>query len=156
MSEASETQGGISAAQVLAAAVSVNCEGDNMREVLWGRWRGNHRVLLAYHGVPRKRQRRRWSSVGPRWQLRGPSRSQLMHHLPFNRMQLWTFPSQRDNEVSSGAENEPVVCPGGSWGLWKQAEPGLCSGRGWREGGISRDTLVSTIDSEPRLPGYTS
>lgn len=45
---------------------------------------------------------------------------------PFNRMQLWTFPSQRDNEVSSGAENEAVVCPGGSWGLWKQAEPGLC------------------------------
>lgn len=51
-----------------------------------------------------------------------------MHHLPFNRMQLWTFPSQRDNEVSSGAENEAVVCPGGSWGLWKQAEPGLCRG----------------------------
>lgn len=51
-----------------------------------------------------------------------------MHHLPFNRMQLWIFPSQRDNEVSSGAENEAVVCPGGSWGLWKQAEPGLCRG----------------------------
>lgn len=32
---------------------------------------------------------------------------------PFNRMQLWIFPSQRDNEVSSGAENEAVVCPGG-------------------------------------------
>lgn len=45
-------------------------------------------------------------------QPRGPSCSQSMHHLPFNRMQLWTFPSQRDNEVSRGAENEAVVCPG--------------------------------------------
>jgi len=28
-------------------------------------------------------------------------------------MQLRIFPSQRDNEVSSGVENEAVVCPGG-------------------------------------------
>lgn len=42
-----------------------------------------------------------------------PSRSLSMHHVRLNRMQLWTFPSQRDNEVSSGVENEAVVCPGG-------------------------------------------
>lgn len=30
--------------------------------------------------------------------------------LPFNRMQLRIFPSQRDNEVSSSEENEAVVC----------------------------------------------
>lgn len=41
------------------------------------------------------------SLEGPCWRLRGPSRSPLMRRLPFARMQLWTFPSQRDNEVSS-------------------------------------------------------
>lgn len=52
-------------------------------------------------------------------------------------MQLWTFPSQRDNEVSRGAENEAVVCPGrvGGMGLWKQTEPGLCGGHSVWEGG---------------------
>lgn len=44
-------------------------------------------------------------------------------------------------------------------GLWKPTEPGLCGGRsplGVVVGFFSRDTLVWTLDSEPRLPGYTS
>lgn len=45
---------------------------------------------------------------------------------PLSRMQLWIFTSQRDNEVSSGAKNEPVVLPRGSWGLFWLPEPAFC------------------------------
>lgn len=78
--------------------------------------------------------------------------------MPFNRMQLWTFPSQRDNEVSRGAENEAVVCPGRGGGhgacgsrLNQVFVAGAWSGEGrvgggevgFRGGGgvFSRDTL---------------
>lgn len=92
--------------------------------------------------------------------------------MPFNRMQLWTFPSQRDNEVSRGAENEAVVCPGRGGGhgacgsrLNQVFVAGAWSGEGrvvvvrWGSGvrGSSREIpWVWTFDSEPRLPGYTS
>ncbi len=45
---------------------------------------------------------------------------------PLSRMQLWIFTPQRDNEVSSGAKNEPVVLPRESWGLSLLSEPTLC------------------------------
>lgn len=48
---------------------------------------------------------------------------------PLSRMQLWIFTPQRDNEVSSGAKNEPVVLPRGSWGLSWLPEPALCKAR---------------------------
>lgn len=44
---------------------------------------------------------------------------------PLSRMQLWIFTSQRDNEVSSRANNEPVLLPRGSWGLWLPEQPNI-------------------------------
>lgn len=63
---------------------------------------------------------------------------------PFNRMQLWIFPSQRDNEVSSGAENEAVVCPGGHGAGGSKLNQVFVE-----RGSISRDTAKPTIDRTP-------
>lgn len=123
--------------ETAAALVIRDGAGENVTEVLLS---GLHTdgagcveyfvflTMFSLGTVLRKRKWYPWSSVCLCWRQRGPSCLPLMHHLPFNRMQLWIFPSQRDNEVSSSAENEAVVCPGGSWGPSKQAEPGLCRG----------------------------
>lgn len=87
--------------------------------------------MFSLRAAVKKSRRCPCSSVGLRSRCTDLSRSRSIHRLPFNRMQLWIFPSQRDNEVSSGAQNETVVCPWvgvleGGGGLWKQAEQGLC------------------------------
>lgn len=72
------------------------------------------------------------SSEGPRWRLRGPSRLPLMRRLPFTRMQLWTFPSQKDNEVSSVWEWGRCLCGEvGGWGrgVSRGLNPGFVGGR---------------------------
>lgn len=127
--------------EVNGTSINSSCE-----HYLWGckrRWQcerccktggagcSNYRVFLSYHVFQTKKKAAASALICRpvlEVEIEDPSRSLLMHHVPPNRMQLWTFPSQRDNEVSSGAENEAVVCPGGRGGLWKQAEQGLCEG----------------------------
>lgn len=108
----------------------------------WGRF-----TMFSLRSVLRRSRRCRCSSARQRRRCGGLSCTQLMSCLPFNRMQLWIFPSQRDNKVSSGAENEAVVCSGRGHEacgceLNQFFVGGVCV---WR-GCISRDTSKLTID----------
>lgn len=102
-------------------------------------------TMFLSRTVLRERPGCPWSSVSPCWRQRGPSRSQLMHLLPFNRMQLWIFPSQRDNEVSSSAENESVVCPRGHGACGSKLNQVFVGGS------ISRDTSMLTVIGHQRV-----
>lgn len=108
--------------------------------------------MFSLRSVLRRSRRCPCSSARLHRRYGSPSCTQLMSSLPFNRMQLWIFPSQRDNKVSSGAKNEAVVCPG--WGH----EACGCElnqsfvGGVW-DGCISRDTSKLTVDRTLELRG---